>query len=52
YKNQHELNQHEAIVHSNYNIPWAGIASQSSEAIFEFKKTLVFLIQNKLKNKC
>ncbi|CAG8822755.1 25592_t:CDS:1, partial [Racocetra persica] len=40
YKNQHGLNQHEAIVYSNYNIPQANIILQSPEAISEFKKTL------------
>ncbi|CAG8766189.1 14141_t:CDS:2, partial [Racocetra persica] len=49
YKNQRGLNQYETIVYSNYNIPRANIILQSPKAISEFKKTLIFLIQNKLK---
>ncbi|RIB28533.1 hypothetical protein C2G38_2028440 [Gigaspora rosea] len=50
YKNLQGLSRHETLIHSNYNIPRVGLIPQPFEAISEFKKTLVFLIQNKLKN--
>ncbi|CAG8627217.1 1820_t:CDS:2, partial [Dentiscutata heterogama] len=49
YKNLQGLSQHESLIYSNYNISWAGLMPQPPEAISEFKKTLVFLIQDKLK---
>ncbi|CAG8591229.1 20001_t:CDS:2, partial [Dentiscutata erythropus] len=50
YKNLQGLGQHESLIHSNYNIPWVGLIPQLLEAISKFKKTWVFLIQDKLKN--
>ncbi|CAG8542401.1 1181_t:CDS:1, partial [Racocetra persica] len=52
YKNLQGLGRHESLIHSNYNIPRVGLIPQPLEAISEFKKTLVFLIQDKLKNGC
>ncbi|CAG8564842.1 5693_t:CDS:1 [Cetraspora pellucida] len=52
YKNLQGLSRHEALIHPNYNIPRAGLIPQPLEAISEFKKTLVFLIQDELKNGC
>ncbi|CAG8459996.1 14028_t:CDS:2 [Dentiscutata heterogama] len=49
YKNQKGLSRHETIVHSHYNTPQAGLIPQPLEAIIEFKSTLIYMIQIKLK---
>ncbi|KAF0345299.1 hypothetical protein F8M41_015871 [Gigaspora margarita] len=50
FKNKRGLIRHERYTHSTYNIPRANLISLPEEAINEFKKTIVYLIQRQLSN--
>ncbi|CAG8534049.1 2290_t:CDS:1, partial [Scutellospora calospora] len=50
YKTKRGLGRHEKLVHPDYNIPRDGVATLPFDAVNEFKKMLVYLIQKKLSN--
>ncbi|CAG8799831.1 13448_t:CDS:2 [Cetraspora pellucida] len=50
YKNKQSLGRHEQLIHSDYNTPRTGVTILPPDAVYEFKKMLVYLIQTKLSN--
>ncbi|KAF0498174.1 hypothetical protein F8M41_020607 [Gigaspora margarita] len=50
FKNKQGLIRHERYSHNTYNIPCANLISLPEEAINEFKRTIVYLIQRQLSN--
>ncbi|CAG8843905.1 2633_t:CDS:2, partial [Gigaspora margarita] len=50
FKNKRGLIRHKRYSHNTYNIPRANLISLHKEAINEFKRTIVYLIQRQLSN--